>query len=155
MDVSSEFGKVVTRLTQYSEEKISQPQISILSGLKKFFFKIDQKDYMDFQRISWQLYVSYISTFQKMNDEVDDPENEIHLVSLNVITYIENLLYKRGSSDTSFPSKFNMRGCYFLLVYFCLLFSVKGLHFRKYMWVDKTRCLKLIEKVSFNIANSN
>ena len=38
MDVSSEFGKVVTRLTQYSEEKISQPQISILSGLKKFFF---------------------------------------------------------------------------------------------------------------------
>ena len=83
MDVSSEFGKVVTRLTQYSEEKISQPQISILSGLKKFFFLIDQKDSMDFQRISWQLYVSYISTFQKMNDEVDDPENEIHLVSLN------------------------------------------------------------------------
>ena len=71
----------------------------------------------------------------------------------NVITYIENILYKRGASDTSFPSKFNMRGCYFLLVYFCLLFSVRGLHFRKYMWVDKTQCLKLIEKVSFNIAS--
>ena len=82
MDVSSEFGKVVTRLTQHSEENFATSDFNIVR-FEKGFFLIDQKDYMDFQRISWQLYVSYISTFQKMNDEVDDPENEIHLVSLN------------------------------------------------------------------------
>ena len=82
MDVSSEFGKVVTRLTQHSEENFATSDFNIVR-FEKVFFKIDQKDYMDFQRISWQLYVSYISIFQKMNDEVDDPENEIHLVSLN------------------------------------------------------------------------
>ena len=82
MDVSSEFGKVVTRLTQHSEENFATSDFNIVR-FEKVFFKIDQKDCMDFQRISWQLYVSYISIFQKMNDEVDDPENEIHLVSLN------------------------------------------------------------------------
>ena len=83
MDVSSEFGKVVTRLTQHSEENLTTSDFNIVR-FEKVFLKLTKKiTYMDFQRISWQLYVSYISTFQKMNDEVDDPENEIHLVSLN------------------------------------------------------------------------
>ena len=83
MDVSSEFGKVVTRLTQHSEENFATSDFNIVRFEKVFLTLTKKITWIFIQRISWQLYVSYISTFQKMNDEVDDPENEIHLVSLN------------------------------------------------------------------------